>query len=253
MNKARNRKVLIAGESSVKTTFHQKGVDSFILTTYSEAVGWLRAALEAGGWDVDFLPNHVAGTKFPGTADELKNYRCVILSDIGANTLLLHPQTFAASERTPNRLAAIRDYVVDGGGFIMVGGYLTFQGIDAKARYAGTPVEDVLPVTLSVNDDRMEVPEGVVPQVVAKKHPIVQGLEQLWPALLGYNVVTPRKGAHVIATVREDPLLAVHQFKGGRTVAFTSDCGPHWAPPAFCEWNGYKTLWQRMVGWAAQE
>ena len=29
----------------------------------------------------------------------------------------------------------------------MVGGYMTFQGIDAKGRYAGSPVEEALPVT----------------------------------------------------------------------------------------------------------
>ena len=47
----------------------------------------------------------------------------------------------------------------------MVGGYLTFQGIDGKARYAGSPVEAALPVTLLPVDDRVERPAGVVPVV----------------------------------------------------------------------------------------
>ena len=123
-----SKRILVAGESSIKTVIHQKGADIFTTTSYGEAVGWLKDALTAGGWKVDFLPNHVAATKFPGTAEELSAYDCVILSDIGANTLLLHPETFSASKITPNRLAAIRDYVKAGGGLIMVGSYMSFQG-----------------------------------------------------------------------------------------------------------------------------
>ena len=38
-----------------------------------------------------------------------------------------------------------------------------------------------------------------------------------------------------------------------RSVAFTSDCGPHWAPPDFVEWEGYGRLWNQIAGWAAGE
>ena len=70
---------------------------------------------------VDYLPNHVAASAFPATAAELSRYAAVILSDIGANTLLLHPDTFERSEPRPDRLVAIEEYVVDGGGLVMVG------------------------------------------------------------------------------------------------------------------------------------
>ena len=46
----------------------------------------------------------------------------------------------------------------DGGGLLMIGGYLSFAGIDGKARYHGTPVEDALPVTIAATDDRVEAP-----------------------------------------------------------------------------------------------
>ena len=134
---ATTRPVLIAGESWVTHSIHQKGFDSFTTTSYTEGVGPLRAALEAGGFVVDYQPSHVAARSFPETAEALGAYGAVVLSDIGANTLLLHPDTFDRSVPRPDRLAAIRDYVAGGGGLVMVGGYLTFQGIDAKARYAG--------------------------------------------------------------------------------------------------------------------
>ena len=41
--------VLIAGESWVTHSIHQKGFDSFTTTSYHEGVGPLRAALESGG------------------------------------------------------------------------------------------------------------------------------------------------------------------------------------------------------------
>src|SRR5688572_11036587 len=133
-----SKRVLIAGESWVMHTIHQKGFDSFTTTAYAEGLQWLRAGLEAGGYAVDHLPNHLAPSQFPTSLDELRGYAAVILSDIGTNTLLLHPDTFERSRAMPNRLALLRDYTAAGGGLVMVGGYLTFQGIDAKARYAGT-------------------------------------------------------------------------------------------------------------------
>lgn len=247
------RRVLIAGESWTVHSIHQKGFDSFTTTEYAEGVRWLKDALEADGWSVTYQPAHVAARDFPSTPEALAEYDCVILSDIGANTLLLHPDTFSRSKVLPNRLHAIRDYVAAGGGFVMVGGYLTFQGIEAKGQYAGTAIEEALPVTLFHRDDRVECPQGVLPKVVAAEHPIVAGLDTPWPALLGYNQIAAKPGASVVATVGADPLIVAGGFGKGRSVAFASDCGPHWAPPPFVDWSGYGPLWSQMVGWAAGE
>ena len=175
----------------------------------------------------------------------------MILSDIGANTLLLHPDTFVRSPPLPNRLAAIRDYVRASGGLVMVGGYLSFQGIKAKARYQGTPIETALPVEIDGHDDRVEVPEGVEPQVVDGRHPIIKGIKGRWPVVLGYNRVAPKSDAEIVVAVGSDPLLVAGKFGKGRSVAFTSDCEPHWAPPAFVSWPGYAMLWREIVRWTA--
>jgi uncharacterized membrane protein len=246
-----SRRVLLAGESWVSTTTHVKGFDSFTTSTYAEGADDLRAALATGDFAVDFLPNHVAPTGFPSTAEAMDAYGCVILSDIGTNTLLLSPATWERGERTPNRQELLKEYVERGGGLIMVGGYLTFQGIEGKGRWAGSPVEDVLPVTLQTGDDRVERPEGIQPERIAD-HPIVDGLEMTWPAVLGYNRVTARPEAQVLARVGGDVLLACREVEHGRTIAYTTDCGPHWCPPPYVHWPGYQTLWQQMVGWAAR-
>lgn len=247
------KRVLIAGESWTTHSIHQKGFDSFTTTEYNEGVRWLRSALEGSGWTVDFQPSHVAARDFPQTADALAAYDVVMLSDIGANTLLLHPDTFVRSISMPNRLVAIRDYVKAGGGLVMIGGYMTFQGIDGKAKYAGTAVEEALPVLMESHDDRVESPQGVVPHIGDPGHPILAGLDGEWPALLGYNKVVGKPEADVLVRVGGDPLIAAGQFGEGRSVAFTSDCGPHWAPPAFCDWTGYAPLWTNIANWAAGE
>jgi uncharacterized membrane protein len=244
-------RVLIAGESWVTHSIHQKGFDSFTTTSYHEGVGPLRSALEGAGFTVGYLPNHLAARDFPGTLAELEPYAAVILSDIGSNTLLLHPDTFDRSVPLADRPAAIRDYVAAGGGLVMIGGYLTFQGIDGRARWAGTPVEAALPVTMLTADDRVEVPSGVVPVVNLPQHPIVAGLSGEWPALLGYNRVLPRDDADLVVSVGDDPLIVAGRHGRGRGVAFTSDCGPHWCPPPFVDWEGYATLWQQLVRWVA--
>src|SRR5690349_2865315 len=104
-----NKRVLIAGESWTVHSIHQKGFDSFTTTEYAEGVRWLREALEAGGWTIDYMPSHIAARDFPLTPEALSIYGCVMLSDIGANTLLLHPDTFVRSRQLPNRLLALRD------------------------------------------------------------------------------------------------------------------------------------------------
>jgi uncharacterized membrane protein len=245
------RRALIAGESWIMHTIHQKGVDAFTTTAYGTGHQWLKSALEAGGWEVEHLPNHLAPAAFPTTMAELDGYDVMILSDIGSNSLLLSPDTFERSLAAPNRLTLLRDWVAAGGGLIMVGGYLTFQGIEGKGRYAGSAVEEALPVLISPYDDRVERPEGVAPRVGRPDHPLTAGLPVIWPEMLGYNQLTARPEAATVAMIGDDPLLVGWDFGQGRAVAFASDCGPHWAPPVFVAWQGYSTLWQNIANWAA--
>ncbi len=71
---------------------------------------------------------------------------CDDLSDIGANTLLLHPDTWLKSRRTANRLTLLHDYVAGGGADDDRPADYSFQGINGGARYRHTEVEKVLPV-----------------------------------------------------------------------------------------------------------
>ena len=242
-------RVLLAGESWTTTATHTKGFDSFITNSYEEGAGQFIAALTSAGHEVTYLPNHVAADQFPRTVEQLSAYDVVVLSDIGANTLLLHPSTFLRGQPRPNALDAITEWVRGGGALLMVGGYLSFQGIEAKANYRNTRLAEILPVLMEVGDDREETPQGVSPTVVDPSHPMLDGLEGTWPEVLGYQRLEATSGSQVLVTVGDHPLVVVGTAGVGRTMAFASDMGPHWIPVEFLQWDGYAQFWQQAVAW----
>jgi uncharacterized membrane protein len=244
-------RVLLAGETWLTYGIHQKGFSAYTTGGYEVGSDEFLAALQARGWDVDNIPNHLATENFPTTHEALAHYDVVILSDIGADTLLLHPDTFVRGQRTPNRLAVIDDWVRSGGGFLMIGGYMSFSGFEAKGRYHATRVEDCLPVQIRGYDDRAERPEGVHPRVEAKDHPVLNGLSEPWPYFLGYNRLIAKSNASVLLAVEGDPFLTVWRRGNGRSAAFASDCSPHWGSPDFMTWNGYGAFWDQLLQWLA--
>ncbi|WP_244492588.1 glutamine amidotransferase [Aureimonas sp. AU22] len=243
-------RLLFAGESWVTRSLHIKGFDSFEMSSYHEGGTEMIAALRNGGVEVTYQPSHIAANAFPTTAEELGAFDVVVLSDIGANTLLLPERTAVRSEPTANRLELIADFVRGGGGLLMVGGYLTFQGIQAKGNYFQSPVDEVLPVALQASDDRSEQPQGIHPRIHDAAHPIVAGLGE-WPHFLGYNKSTLRPDARLVASFGDHPFIATREVGGGRSAVFASDCGPHWGPPAFVSWEGYPKLWVNIATWLA--
>ena len=245
------KKVLLVGESWMSFTTHVKGFDTFYTSVYETGHQYLQAAMEEGGYDFTFMPNHEAMDGFPFTMEELKQYDLIVLSDIGANTLLLPTATFTKSELKPNRCNLIRDYVLEGGALLMVGGYMTFSGIDGKGKWQDTAVQEVLPVQILPTDDRMEHCEGIRP-VTVKEHEILAGLGE-WPRVLGYNRTILKDDAELLATVEDNPFIALGEYGKGRSAVFTTDCAPHWAPPEFCNWEGYNKLFQNMAKWLINE
>ncbi len=244
-------RVLVVGETWVSAANHYKGWDQFASVTFHSGLGFLREALAGSGIELEHLPAHEAAEGFPFEVGGLAGYDVVILSDVGANTLLLHPDTWLHGRRTPNRLSMIREWVEAGGGLAMAGGYFSFQGIDGRARYRGTAVEAVLPAEIDPWDDRAEVPEGFTPQVVAPDHPILHGIAGEWPPLLGYNRFRLKPDAELLVANGDDPILAVRRAGAGRALAWASDIGPHWCPEEFARWDGYRRLWVQIIGWLA--
>ena len=139
----------------------------------------------------------------------------------------------------------------------MMGGYLTFQGIDGRGRWRRTPVEEALPVTMLPYDDRLEIPEGF--RAKWSSCPITRsctGCKANGRCCWAPTRSKPRAGAQVLAQLPAEqgghPLLVAGEFGQGRSVAWTSDVGPHWLPNSFLVWPGYARLWLNLLSWVTK-
>jgi len=244
-------KFLLAGESWVSNSTHYKGWDFFSSTVYETGVEYLEKAFDNTDIEMIHMPSHLAAKEFPLSLDALRQYDVICLSDIGANTLLLHPDTWLAGKSTPNRLKLLVEWVQKGGGLMMCGGYYSFAGIYAGAKYYRSPLETILPVNIHTLHDRVETPEGAKPEMFDSAHALAAGMGTDWPSLLGFNELVLKPEAQLVAKVDEHPLLAAMQVGQGRTLVWASDIGPHWCPVSFAEWPGYARLWNNAVKWLA--
>lgn len=253
------KKVLLVGESWMSSATHYKGFDQFGSVTFHLGAEPLVKALKDSEFELTYMQAHQAPTELPLTLEGLAAYDAIILSDIGSNSILLHPDVWLHGKPMPNRVKLLREWTRKGGGLVMIGGYLTFQGIDGRGRWARTAVEEALPVDCLQHDDRIEVPEGFRAEVVGdRSHPILAGLDGEWPLLLGANEVRlkDRPDVELLARLPDSegghPLLVTGSFGEGRSVAWTSDIGPHWLPNSFVEWPGYARLWKNVLGWVTK-
>ena len=247
------KKILLVGESWVSNATHYKGWDQFSSTTFHLGAEQLVDSIDSSLFKIDYMTSHDAAENFPSKLVDIQKYSAVIFSGIGSNTILLHPKVWIEGETFVNRLKLIKEYVQSGGSFLMVGGYLSFQGINGAARYKSTPIEEILPVNILPYDDRIEVPEGFSVMIHKEDHEILNGLSGKWPPLLGFNEVVPTEESQTIISTPESvgnhPLLVIGKYGSGKTMAWTSDIGPHWVSKEFLSWQGYKDLWNHINKW----
>ena len=235
----------ISGTSVAQSSRHVNGATQFL------------AATQGMNCAVEQLPSERCEPDFPRSLEALEVYAAVILSDVGALSLLFTPES-RSGQVSCNRLALLCDYVRRGGSLMMAGGYTSFQGMDGQARYHDTPVEECLPIQCLPHPDGLEAPEGLTPNVVSA-HPIVADLPADLPPILGLNKVTLRADAAttLIADVshrgRRFPLLATREFGAGRTLAFMTDIGPHWMSQPFLASEAYGRLTRGMLRWLCRE
>lgn len=162
--------------------------------------------------------------------------------------------------------AAVLAAVQAGAGLLMIGGWDSFQGL--AGHYAGSPLEQALPVRLRRRDDRVNSPQPCVIEKTAD-HAILDGLPWRQPATVGgYNHVARKPASQVLLTARHTdirvrggqihfkpgraaPLLIVGRYGQGRTAAFTSDVAPHWVG-TLVDW-GKKRIQAQAPGGSAVE
>lgn len=251
------KRILLAGETFAISQSVSIGYDTLRSNAYANGAQHFLAAMSGSAYEIEQLPSERCEAEFPRHVQELSKYSGIILSDIGALSLLFSAETRAGNP-APNRLVLLHDWIKQGGGLMMAGGYNSFQGMMGTARYYDTPIEECLPVACLPFPDGLEAPEGLAPHVVAE-HPIVNGLDQSWPPVLGLNKVILNSSDDcqllTAATYRgkQYPLLAVRQFGEGRTLAWMSDIGPHWMSQEFVKSPTFGKLMRNMVAWICRD
>lgn len=248
--------VLLAGETFHITSFASKGYEVGSSARCSNGAERYIRGLASEGISVVQIGGDRCESEFPTDREALDAYSVVVLSDVGALSLLYTPQT-REGRRSVNRLDVLREWVEAGGALMMAGGYCSFQGIDGLAMFGGTAVEECLPVKCLAGPDGLEAPEGLDPVVDEPGHPILDRLSLPLPYVLGMNRVTTRDDARTL--IRCDhkncrlPLLSIRGYGQGRSVAWMSDIGPHWLSQEFLQWAQYDRLMANMIRWACRE
>jgi uncharacterized membrane protein len=250
--------VLLAGESFHVTSFAAKGYEVGASARYTNGAERYIQGLAAHSIAVVQIGGDHCENDFPTTIEGLAAYSAVVLSDVGALSLLYTPQT-RAGRRSVNRLELLREWVEKGGALMMAGGYCSFQGIDGLAMFRGTAVEECLPIECFPGPDGVEAPEGLDPVIDETGHSILADLSSPIPYVLGMNRVAARDGMDTKTLIHcggrrgAMPLLSIREYGAGRSLAWMTDIGPHWLSRDFMQWSGYDQLMANMVRWLTRE
>jgi uncharacterized membrane protein len=167
--------------------------------------------------------------------------------------------------RMSQYLDGIAAYVRDGGAFAMIGGDQSFSAGD----YAGTAIEDVLPVTLLPPGPTAvdETPVQLKLTDAGRRHPLVELAagtvqnEQAWmrlPKLPGLNTTGPMKGGAqtLLQSSEGRPLLVVGEAGRGRVLALLTDSSWYWSFIAAGQELGpraYETFWHSAIRWLVRD
>lgn len=208
--------------------------------------------------DVTPLANWELYRLQPGKLEEYLEYsQALVISDVEAKCFHLYPSFFDRARREnkvitfPDRLKVIRQWISDGGGMMMLGGWLSFSGVQGKSGWGRSSLNDVLPVDCLQVEDLVESSEGFTAEVMIPDHPVVQNLPwESFPPIFGYNEVKAKPGGEVLVRVKETghPLVVVGQHGQGRVFTYMSDPAPHWGIN-FELWKGYDAFWQQAYRW----
>ena len=162
--------------------------------------------------------------------EKLDRFDVVVLSNVDAPTL------------GSNRLAKIRGFVANGGGLVVLGGYWAFS----NGGYAGTPLEDMVPVTMPARDFMPRFPDGLALTPGSRSPLPADAAYAALPKAYFVQPMTPKPGAEVWLRAGDKPAMIAADFEKGHVVALALTANGE-APAgalAFWDWPD----WPRMLG-----
>src|ERR1044071_5133198 len=193
-------------------------------------------------------------TGFPKTEEELFSYDGLIIGSVEAGFF------------TADELRSIEAFVARrGGGLLALGGRLAFDG----GKYKGTPLDDLLPISLTGGavDDANSFAPVYKPVLTGagQAHPITRlnddraANQKAWnemPPISVSEVLTNVKpGASVLLEARRvegsgpqvAPLLVQQRYGRGQTLALTATDTWRWRMKMDSKNNAHETFWRQML------
>lgn len=188
---------------------------------------------------------------FPSRAEELFRYRAIVLGSI------------EAAYFTPEQLRLLQDFVaIRGGGVLALGGRRAL----AEGGYAGTPVDELLPVELDPSRGGIRNAEAlslrVTPTASGREHPALSlaGPDvSPWDSLPALTIVNdpgrPRPGASVLlegtTATGTVPIFSVQRYGRGKAATFLPQDAWRWQltdrlPDTDAT---HAAFWQRLLRW----
>lgn len=186
-----------------------------------------------------FRSNQLPLTFFPASFHDLSRYGLVILADV---------DPFKIWQLGKQRLRDLCDYVVSGGGLLLVGGQSSFGC--GRHHDLVAPFLHLLPVSIKSEAD---IVEAKASRRRGGRHAITEGLRGSHLGRVGrMHDVKARVGSEVLLTVDDRPLLVTGKSGDGRVCVLTAI--PDVATQArghFFSSRGYEPLLERAIRWCA--
>lgn len=210
-------------------------------------------------------PDELALIPFP--TDELFN------EHLGSFDLVIFQNFEFGPYQMASYLPRIRDYVMRGGSFAMVGGPLSFH----SGGYAGTAIAEILPVDLPGRGAINVVAEGGFSPRIAEgmgRHPLLALVPDpaqntsAWSGLAelrGINRITAVRSGSVVLLEHPSetleggaahPVLVLGAAGAGRTLALTTDTSWRWGLTTGGQTGDastYERFWDSAVRWLSRD
>jgi uncharacterized membrane protein len=209
--------------------------------------------------DVDDAEELASG--FPKTREELFRYRGIVLGSV------------EASHFTHDQLRMVADFVSQrGGGLLALGGRLSFS----EGGYAGTPVDEVLPVVLEPMEISPETEEVSAPGFFASltvsptpygtTHPVTQFGSDLESSASRFQTLPPLSTLNDVRSVKpgattllegsgdgvsDQPVLTFQRYGRGKAIALTVNDSWQWQMhhDIPLEDLTHELFWRRLLRW----
>ncbi len=202
---------------------------------------WGADAVRRGGYIWKYWIGHRV-SYFPGTLTELYSYDVVVIAD------------FAKDPLAPDQLQWLTDFVRQGGGLLMLGGYYAY----GPGGWAESPLEPLLPVQVGKGFDLQEIkPERQLKPVEVKADSRLKPRKPLAAENLGCaywrHNLKPKDGTVVWLTAGDQPFAVSGAAGEGRAMAIMGTALGE-APAgqtAFWDSPGWEPLLAEILGYLA--